>query len=158
MRTVVAYLGERDLNGWWQSSFFGTGSKAFLSPVFSRTETLAQYHGASAAAARIHDERIGVGEVFHLFRLPEYLEQEIHQALTSSGFVKTITDHLGSADTAMKSLKDVACPVTQDTVGPVRVGGLDALREDSGWAVVAGHYAEAFDKGMQVYPYFSDIE
>jgi hypothetical protein len=33
------------------------------------------------AAARVHDEYIGVGKVYHLFRLPEHIEQALHSSL-----------------------------------------------------------------------------
>lgn len=62
LRTVVGYLGERDQSAWWQSSFFGPSSRAFLQPIFARTELLAQYNGVTRAAALVHDDRIGVGQ------------------------------------------------------------------------------------------------
>ena len=83
MRAVVGYLGERNQSGWWQSSFFAPGSQAFLAPVFGRTRLLAQCTGVAQAAAVVHDERIGVGDVYHLFRLPEDIEQALHRALHS---------------------------------------------------------------------------
>src|SRR5215212_10212064 len=55
LRTVVGYLGERDQFAWWQSSFFAPTSRAFLAPVFGRTQALAQYAGVSRAAALVHD-------------------------------------------------------------------------------------------------------
>ena len=81
LRAVVAYLGERDQFAWWQSAFFGAGSALFLSPIFARTQILAQCAGAGMAAARVHDEHIGVGGVYHLFRLPEEIERSLHGAL-----------------------------------------------------------------------------
>ena len=47
LRTVVGYLGEREQYAWWQSSFFGPGSKTFLAPVFGRTQVLAQCAGVT---------------------------------------------------------------------------------------------------------------
>ena len=82
LRTVVGYLGEREQYAWWQCSFFGPGSKTFLAPVFGRTQVLAQAPG-HARRPLIHDERIGVGEVYHLFRLPEDMEQGIHRGVPS---------------------------------------------------------------------------
>ena len=81
IRAAVGYLGEKDQAGWWPSSFFVTGAAAFLSPLFPRTQFLAQCRGVTAAASRKHDERIGVGQVYHLFRLPEDIEQGIHRIL-----------------------------------------------------------------------------
>ena len=79
LRIVIGYLGERDQFAWWQSSFFSAGSEAFLSPIFARTRFLAQCTGVTQAASAIHDARIGTGNVYHLFRLPEDMAQDIHQ-------------------------------------------------------------------------------
>lgn len=69
IRAAVGYLGEKDQAGWWSSSFFASTGSAFLSPIFPRTQVVAQCQGVSGAASKIHDERIGVGNVYHLFRL-----------------------------------------------------------------------------------------
>ena len=45
---------------------------------------LAQYHGVSEAARRVHDEHLSVGS-FHLFRLPEEMEQDLHALLQAGG-------------------------------------------------------------------------
>ena len=78
MRFAVGFLGEQANPWWWDSSFCGNNGKAFLSPVFPRTYIHAQYQGVVSAAALVHDDRIGVGNVFHLFRLPEDIEQGLH--------------------------------------------------------------------------------
>ena len=79
LRLLVGFLGEKDHFAWWQSSFFAPGSNAFLAPVFPRTQLLAQYEGVTRAASLQHDDRIGVGDVCHLFRLPEDVEQGLHR-------------------------------------------------------------------------------
>jgi len=88
LRFIVGYLGEQLQPTWWSSSFLAPVSTAFLTPMFSKTALLAQYHGIREAAARIHDEHIGIGKgVFHLFRLPDTLEQELHSLLRESDVV-----------------------------------------------------------------------
>jgi hypothetical protein len=77
LRLVVGYLGEKDQFNWWSSSFLNETTKKMFEFTFPRTAELAQYEGVSASAARVHDERIGVGETFHLFRLPEFLEKSL---------------------------------------------------------------------------------
>ncbi len=42
LRLIIGYLAEREQFGWWQSSFFTQGNNAFLSPLFSRTQIVAQ--------------------------------------------------------------------------------------------------------------------
>lgn len=76
VRYLVGYLGEMSQNNWWQSSFYDTSIIRFLEPVFSRTASLAQYHGAVEAARRFHDENLSVGS-FHIFRLQEEIEQDL---------------------------------------------------------------------------------
>ena len=82
LRMIVGYLGEKGQHNWWSSEFFSPTAPAFLNPVFGKTATLAQYHGVKEAARRVHDTHIGVGRVFHLFRLPESMEQAIFEVLT----------------------------------------------------------------------------
>jgi ATP-dependent Lon protease len=70
MRAVVGFLGEKGQAAWWPSSFFAPGSTAFLSLVFPRTQFVAQCLGVTAAASKVHDERIGVGQVYHPVQEP----------------------------------------------------------------------------------------
>lgn len=79
LRTAVGVLCERAEFGYCSSKFSSTEAEAFLSPVFPRARFLACLTGVTAAAARAHDARIGIGNVYHLFRLPEDVEQGIHE-------------------------------------------------------------------------------
>jgi len=81
LRICVAFLGEKDQRDWWKSSFLSRSGEAFIAPIFPKTSILARINGASAAAQFVHDEHIGIGDVFHLFRLPENVEQDINQLL-----------------------------------------------------------------------------
>jgi hypothetical protein len=67
LRLLIGFLGEQSQFNWWSSSFFTANSRAFLSPVFSKSAFIAQCQGIKEAAARVHDECIGVGAVYHLF-------------------------------------------------------------------------------------------
>jgi hypothetical protein len=154
LRAVVAFLGERDQFAWWQSAFFGAGSGSFLSPVFARTQTLAQCAGAGLAAARVHDERIGVGGVFHLFRLPEEMERNVHAALQQEATCKEIDHLIADTTSALHFLNTLAKDKPADGVGPTRVGSLQDLRRDAPWASVAGLYTAGFQKRIEIFPYF----
>jgi hypothetical protein len=156
LRAVVGCLGEQEQNAWWSSSFFGPGSDAFLAPVFPRTQILAQCLGLTKAASLVHDERIGVGNVFHLFRLPEDIEQNIHRVLHQPEVCEQIAAVIASVDAAMSSLKKTSAVATKSGVGPTRVGSIEDLRDPSSWRVVAAHYANGFGKKSEVYPYFTD--
>ena len=93
-RLLVGYLGEKEQYGWWQSSFFTQGAGAFLTPLFPRTQMLAQCNGVTQAAALVHDERIGVGHVYHLFRRPEDLEQSIRHLRETTEGAKAIVERV----------------------------------------------------------------
>lgn len=155
LRAAVGYLGERDQRGWWQSAFFSAASRAFLAPVFGRTQVLAQCAGVTRAAALVHDERIGVGQVYHLFRCPEDLEQGIHQALRRSETAGRVSALVGSPAAALAFLQEEARSAQAAGVGPTRIGDEHGLRDRRGWRVAAAHYVYAFTEGGDVFPYFT---
>lgn len=156
-RTVIGYLGEKEQFGWWQSSFFTQGSQAFLSPLFGRTQTLAQCNGVTHAAALVHDERIGVGHVYHLFRLPEEMEQGIHQVLHDPALGSALKEVIASPYTALDYLREQAGAEAPVGVGPIRIGKVEALRDQKTWQAVASAYLYAFEYQTPIFPYFTDL-
>lgn len=153
LRAAVGYLGEKEHYGWWQCSFFGPGSSAFLTPVFGRTAPLAQYTAVANAAARVHDEFLGVGSTYHLFRLPEDLEQDIHACLADAQRRQPLAARVASPAAALDFLRQAAAPL-HPGAGPTLVGDLKAMRTERAWQQVAAMYAAAFDGGSRTYPYF----
>jgi hypothetical protein len=158
IRHLIGYLGEKDNFAWWQSSFFTAGSEAFLLPLFARTQCLAQSCGVTGAAALVHDERIGTGHVYHLFRLPEDLEQGIHHALHDTRLCEGIATLVSSKEAAFDFLHKNAILPDEDNVGPTRVGSTEYLNDSASWRTAIGYYLHAFEQGIEIYPYFSDIE
>ncbi|MCB0060381.1 MAG: BrxE family protein [Caldilineaceae bacterium] len=156
LRILVGYLGEREHFAWWQSAFFAPGSQAFLAPLFARTQLLAQCNGVTRAAGLIHDERIGVGNVYHLFRLPEDLEQSIYRVLSDDAVCARVESLLTDSTAAMSSLRKIADQSQLAGVGPTRVGTTSDLRQTTGWSHAAAYYLHAFEHNLQVYPYFTD--
>jgi len=156
LRLCVGYLGDKDQFGWWQSSFFTKGSNAFLSPLFGRTQVLAQCNGVTRAAALIHDESIGVGHVYHLFRLPEDMEQGIHQALLDDD-VEKVVQSIGDPDAALDYLKRSITEQKPSGEGPVRVGKVSDMQNRDYWKIVAGYYWYAFQENLRIFPYFSNL-
>lgn len=156
LRAVVGYLGEKGHYGWWPCSFFGPGSSAFLAPVFGRTAALAQYTAVANAAARVHDEFLGIGNTHHLFRLPEDMEQDIHACLADPQRRQPLAALVASREAALGFLRQAALPVqpVQPVAGPTLAGDSKALRTEGAWRQVAGLYAAAFDAGSRIYPYF----
>ena len=88
LRVLIGYLGEKNQANWWGSDFLSNTASTFLSPIFNRSLFLAQYQGATAAAAKVHDEAIGVGRIYHLFRFPIGIEQASADALNDATFVQ----------------------------------------------------------------------
>lgn len=156
LRVTVGYLGERDQYGWWQSSFFTQGSNAFLLPLFGRTKLLGQSSGVTTAAALVHDERIGIGNVYHLFRLPEDLEQSVHQILQEPSFESKARNIFSSKNQALQHLGENKS-TTDFSPGPLRIGKIDEIRIIKMWDRVAILYRQAFDNGQVIFPYFSNL-
>lgn len=157
LRCAVGYLGERDQFGWWPSAFFSASARAFLAPVFARTQTLAQASGVSLAAARVHDDRIGVGQVYHLFRLPEDLEQGIHRALHEPDISAQIALLTASREAALGHLAAVAGASIDlaGAIGPIMAGNIGDLRRRNRLDLLAAHYLHGFRSGVQVYPFLA---
>ena len=153
LRAMIGYLGEKEQYNWWPSTFFSPASSAFLAPVFSRTEALARLSGVARAAARVHDEFIGVGAVYHLFRLPERLEQRIVAHLQQEAEQNGAP---ASKEEALTWLQQYAASMPVATMGPVRVGNIEQLQHGASWQEVAALYLYAFQMNARIYPYFRD--
>ena len=153
LRLAVGLLGEKAANGWWPTSFLESSSKYFLDPVFVRTATLAQFHGVTEAARRVHDARLSAGS-FHLFRLPEEVEQDLHLlvlARARSGANGIPVDE----SAAMGVLNELASGEGADSPGPRLMGPSASLELAVAWQQVAAAYRDAFRNGFQSYPYFA---
>lgn len=149
LRALVGYLGEEQ--GWWNSQFFSRAASSFLEPIFPRSLPLSRYQGVTVAAAREHDERIGVGRIVHLFRMPELHEQAAVSRLRDPTSLDQVFAHLGSQKQALERLSALASPV-EPSEGPVLVGEWE---EDLVLSLgkMTGHYLAAIHQGYQAYPY-----
>ncbi len=155
LRVAVGYLGEQASPPWWPSKFFDRTSESFLTPIYPRTHVLARCEGVTAAAAIVHDERIGVGQVYHLFRLPMDLEQTIHQRLQGDA-AALVTRLTATPEAAREYLAECAGRSRQESDGPVRVGGSSTLTARGTWSSTAACYLSGFERGQEVFPFFSD--
>jgi len=156
LRLLVGFLGERSQFNWWPSAFFTPSSSAFLVPIFPKTAFMAQYHGVKDAASRVHDEHIGVGEVYHLFRLPENVEQTLFSHLRDHGFMDSVRAQLADQEQAMEGLATLATSHAACQEGPVLVGAIDELLGGKTFGLLAHHYRSAFAGNTNVYPYYAD--
>jgi hypothetical protein len=156
LRLAVGLLGEQEQLAWWSSGFLGRHARTFLNPVFGGKTRLAQYHGVTEAACRIHDERIGVGRVFHLYRLPETIEQQMAAALQEGNLPEDFTRCFDSTEWAESVLAGLAKRPGTSAAGPVRLGAADLINTPDGVALLAATYRVAFHSGVKCYPYFTD--
>lgn len=157
LRVLVGYLGEKGQANWWGSEFFSATAAAFLAPIFNRSLFLAQYQGATAAAAKVHDEAIGVGSTYHLFRLPIGLEQASADALNDAAFVQTVQARLVNRELALSRLTELAETAESASPGPISLG---LMSQDLSAELkrAAGFYCAAFTSGIQTFPYIREVE
>lgn len=158
IRLLVGYLGERGQENWWPSEFLSPQSEAFLVPIFQKSAGLAQLNGVIEAARRVHDERIGVGRVFHIFRLPQMIEQRCFEFVQHSNWLTEVAELVGSHETALAALRKIADPCSSTEEGPIRMGNRNDLNQSKWISTAAGLYQSAFEKGIESFPYFTDEE
>lgn len=152
MRLLVGFLGEATHFGWWPTSFHEESSLLFLKPVFSKTTKLAQYHGVLEAARRLHDEHLSVGS-YHLFRLPEEIEQDLHNQMQYPETDEFARHKMCSKDVALGHLKELAGGVSVEGIGPIATGSISELKSPNTIKAIAAAYASAFMRETKAYPY-----
>jgi hypothetical protein len=149
LRLIVGLLGEKAAHNWWPTAFFDSSSWAFLEPAFPKTFRLAQYHGVVEAARRVHDNHLNLG-TYHLFRLPEEVEQDLHAMMKGGNGQRSFpTDK----ETASQSLKALAGKIPKSHIGPVSIGTIADLQSNTLVATMASIYMSAFADGHKTYPY-----
>jgi hypothetical protein len=154
LRLAIGLLGEKEHANWWPSLWFTSNATAFLSPIYGDRTDIARYHGLVEAARRVHDSRIGVGRVFHLFRLPETWERRLHSAVTAQGMIGNAAS-IHTRENAEALLTEIGNKV-EASAGPIRVGSGRDLDGRAWLKTVAGHYLAAFRGSQQTFPYFAE--
>lgn len=158
LRLLVGFLGEKAQHNWWGSNFMGPTSEAFLAPVFPRSSMLARYHGVAEAAMLLHDEYIGVGVNFHLYRLPDSVERAAAKQVSNSEAKQLMSTVLASSDAALERLGQLASHDIERTEGPVVVGRYTDSGTKEMLQASASHYHRAFSEGYQCFPYMREVE
>ncbi len=167
LRLLVGYLGERAQGAWWPTAFFLPSGRSFLEPVFGKTARLAQYHGVLEAARRLHDDHLSVGS-YHLFRLPEEIEQNLHALMERQVREATAPPVPQNQEAALAALQALALPdapapagttANQNPAapphheGPLAVGRIQDLHHPATLKSIAAAYGAAFAQGTKTYPY-----
>ncbi|PSL17305.1 hypothetical protein CLV88_11978 [Shimia abyssi] len=153
LRMAVGLLGEKDHGNWWPSLWFTSNAVAFLTPVYETRTDAARYHGLVETARLVHDSRIGVGQAFHLFRLPETLERRLHDVVVNDDATSKAggIPQKGDAEALLSEIAETV----DASAGPIRVGSAAELDTSSWIKVLAGHYLSAFRSSQQTFPYFT---
>lgn len=152
MRLLIGFLGERAQFGWWPTAFYGASSRPFLEPVFSKTTRLAQYYGVLEVARRQHDEHLSVG-CYHLFRLPEEVEQDLHLIMQSTVGEELTVKYLQTKAVALDELKRIALSMVQIGEGPLAVGIIKDLASSNTLQAIGSAYLSAFSRKTKIFPY-----
>ena len=152
MRLLVGFLGERAQFAWWPTAFYESSSRLFLEPVFSKTSRLAQYHSVLEAARRLHDEHLNVGS-YHLFRLPEEIEQDIHSLLQTRASEELARQVPQDKEAALESLKRLAGTSASVSAGPNAVGNIKDIDSATTLKAIAATYLSAFTQNARTFPY-----
>lgn len=167
LRLLVGYLGERAQCAWWPTAFYEPSGRLFLEPVFGKTARLAQYHGVLEATRRLHDDHLNVGS-YHLFRLPEEVEQNLHALMERQVREAADLPVPQNQETALAALQALALPdgpapdgATADRdpaalphrEGPIAVGSIQYLHHPATLKSIAAAYGAAFAQGTKTYPY-----
>lgn len=154
MRLLVGFLGERAQFDWWPTAFYEPSARLFLEPVFPKTSALAQCHGVVEAARRRHDEHLNVGS-YHLFRLPEETEQDLHGLVQSEAGKAAAAEANRNKKAALAALESLAEANTPDAEGPVLVGSMQEIGSAAIVNRIAAIYRAAFASGTKAYPYLA---
>jgi hypothetical protein len=158
LRAVVLALGESVSPSWWKTEFMNETGLRFLERLYPRTAFIAAVHAAGKAATDTHDRAVGRVGVYHLFRLPDSLETEIHRMApdVDTDFFSTLRNALGRPTELMELLAPMCGGEGADNApGPQKVGTDKDLMTVADLEKIATVYHRAFKSNKPGFPYFT---
>jgi len=160
-RVVIGYLGESNQFNWWGSSFYTPSSIAYLSPIYPRTVFLAQYNGVCEASRKIHDEHIGVGRSYHLYRLPDTIERQVFKCIQQKQIESTLRMMVQDTKSAMNALNDLLEETdnfekADHNEGPINVGYYSYKSLENDLLKMIAYYLDALKNDYKCYPYLRE--
>lgn len=159
LRALVLALGESVNPAWWKTEFMNETGLRFLERLYPRSSFRAAIHAAGRVACDVHDRSVGRIGVYHLFRLPESLEAEIHQTPPASDgeFVERLRSRLGHPDDLMKMLQSFCGSDGKKDIAPgaKRIGTESDLMVSHAFEKMAAVYHHSLSQGKPTFPYFS---
>jgi len=160
LRALVLALGESSNPAWWKTKFMNETGLRFLERIYPRTPISAAINGAGKAACEIHDRAVGRVGVYHLFRLPETLEAEIHAFSPSEDeeFFSRFRSSLGQQDGLLELVSTLCSNESpaDGAAGPRRIGSESDATTTKALHKAAAIYHEAFKQGKLIFPYFAE--
>ena len=155
LRVIVAHLGETSKSPWWTTNFTTEAGLDFSTYNFSHSHVSAAIAGATFAARKIHDDRIGRKDTRHLFRLDGGLERAMHREILEANQTDLVA-LIENWDVAIAALGRLATQTVDAPEGPTQIGRLGEEESESGAVELAAHYLSAFTSDRQVFPYFAN--
>ena len=155
IRAVVGFLGEKPQFEWWDTNFLSDIGLKYLNIIFPRTYFSAGLNSVTEAAKRLHDNRIGKGGLYHLFRMPEFVEHRIARRLFDFNSSVLLT-YIKNKETALEHLQSMVGSSVKTGEGPIQIGTGKNLTQLSYIRRIAKHYADAFENGIETFPYFME--
>ena len=154
LRTIVLSLGEVTHFGWWKSQFLSSTGLSFLERMYPNSRFAEAIRSATQGALEIHDANIGIGNVFHLFRLSQSMEIELDRALSEQGRLLD-EKYEGIWDDKQKLLA-MLTEMSEEKQADVAFGPLDiSYSEEQIIPTMASLYLQAFQQEKQIFPYFN---
>jgi hypothetical protein len=159
LRALVLALGESVPPRWWKTGFMNETGFRFLERLYPRTYFHAAVHAAGKAACDVHDGAVGRIGVYHLFRLPESLEADMHAIppTENENFTALFRRSLGKPDKLMEMLLTLCAGEegAHAAPGPRRIGTVADLMTLPALGRTASYYHCAFSRGKPAFPYFA---
>jgi hypothetical protein len=149
LRLQVAYAGEASKPAWWPTACLTAGAVLDFKALFSEAAPAVAWQLSSQAACQAHDKWLS-GMDYHLFRLPEGLEEAIYHTglqLSSAQAQALLAQR--------ESLLTAAATTGTSTSGPHRLGSSTDLLTGQALPALRACYTAAFAEGVQVFPYFT---
>ncbi|OPY73248.1 MAG: hypothetical protein A4E62_00564 [Syntrophorhabdus sp. PtaU1.Bin002] len=157
LRALILSLGETVNPPWWKTEIMNETGLRFLERIYPRTSFYAAIHAAGKAASDAHDRAVGRVGVYHLFRLPESLETEIHRMPVDpdNDFFTALRMAMGQPAELMKLLALMCSGEgTEASPGAKKIGTDKDLMTTAGLRKTAAFYHTAFARNKPGFPYF----
>ena len=154
LRWNVGYLCERTEQPWWNADLFGSASLNIFKAIYPRTSILAQYYALKETATTFHDEMLNRG-TFHLFRLHEEIEQDLHKYIVDniSELSLKIPKNL---EEALQEIKLLSKNKAKSKEGPHFIDGNASHIDGDMISKIADVYLMAFLEKKKSFPYIKD--